>query len=78
MQAGDDASWNEWTDKNGHKCEGMRKAGAAKHGIVRTIDSDGDFIQEATYFEDKLHGLCFFWDNHPDCAFEAFIYNYGE
>ena len=74
MQAGDDASWNEWTNKIG----GMRKPGGGqKHGIVRTIDSDGDFIEEATFNDDEPHGLSFTWtDNFT--AFQAAIYDHGE
>ena len=60
-QAGEDASYSEWTDGAGDKCYGMRKPGGGqKHGIVRTI-RPGNFIEESTYYEDKPHGLSFFW-----------------
>ena len=79
-QAGDDASYVEWTDEyNGCKFQGMRKPdGGQKHGIVRTISNDGDFIEEATYYQDKLHGLCFAWLDRPTVAFEAEIYDHGQ
>ena len=65
MQAGDAASYTEWEDEYGYKCQGMRKPdGGQKHGIVRTIGSWG--IVEATFFEDKRHGLYFFWGNYDD------------
>ena len=53
----------------------MREPGGAKHGIVRTI-KPGHWIQEATYFEDKPHGLSFAW--WDDNTFEAYIYDHGE
>ena len=56
----------------------MRKPGGARHGIVRIIDSKYDFITEATYYENKPHGLSFTWDNDPDIAFVATIYDQGE
>ena len=77
IEAGDEASYNEWTDEYG-KNYGMREPGGAQHGIVRTIDSDGNII-EGTYFEDEPHGLSFFWENdNNDLAFGAFIYDHGE
>ena len=76
MQAGDDASWNEWEGKDS-KFQGMRKADATKHGIVRTIVPGGS-IREATFYEDKLHGLCFIWGNNTYGAFEALIYDHGK
>ena len=59
MQAGDDASYAEWEDVYG-KNFGMRNAAGEKHGIVRTIGKYGSWIREATYYEDKPHGLSFF------------------
>ena len=83
-EAGDDASYHEWEDKNGVKCYGSMKFEAAvfnflKHGIVRTI-SKGPFgsITEATYFADKKHGLSFEWLGGYGGAFQASIYNHGE
>ena len=76
FMAGDEASYNEWEDGN-CKYQGMRKAGAAKHGIVRTIYGD-DCIEEATWYEDKRHGLCFDWPNHNFFAFQAIIHDHGE
>ena len=78
MQAGEEASYVEWQDSDGDKFQGMRKAGAAKHGIVRSISKYGS-IREATWYEDKLHGLSFWWPNdyHP-IAFIARIYDHGE
>ena len=74
-QAGEDASYSEWTEGN-HKFYGMRKVGGGqKHGIVRTI-RDGS-ITEATYYEDKQHGLIFVWYDHPSVAFQATIYDHG-
>ena len=74
-QAGDEASYAEWMDGN-TKYQGMRKPdGGQKHGIVRTIDRDGD-INEATWYEDKLHGLSFWWINYTN-AFYASIYYHG-
>ena len=55
----------------------MRKPdGGQKHGIVRTI-SDGGWIREATYCEDKLHGLVFTWWGNF-IAFDAAIYDHGQ
>ena len=83
-QAGDEASCAEWEGKDrfGNNCkfQGMRKAGGdRKHGIVRAISNDGRFIQEATYYENEMHGLSFVWrfTNGP-IAFRAEIYNHGE
>ena len=76
-QAGDDASYAEWEDEDGFKYQGMRKADGAMHGIVRTFYSSDGCIEEATYCEDKLHGLCFFWGDY-DWAFVAIIYDHGE
>ena len=78
MQAGEDASYREWTEDN-HKFYGMRKPGGGqKHGIVRTIDIDDD-INEATYCEDKKHGLCFdWWTNYNSNAFKAAIFDHGQ
>ena len=36
-EAGEEASYSEWTEDNGYKCYGMRNADGQKHGIVRTI-----------------------------------------
>ena len=79
-QAGDEASHAAWTDEYGNEFQGMRKPGGdQKHGIVRTIDSDGDFIQEATYCNDEMHGLCFRWgDDINYYAFEAYIFDHGQ
>ena len=75
MQAGDDASYHEWTEGN-YKYYGMRKLDL-KHGIVRTIYGDG-FIQEATYYKDKEHGLSFAWlDDIYPYAFSANIHDHG-
>ena len=76
-QAGDDASYAEWTEGS-WKYQGTRNAAGQKHGVVRTIPNGG-FIIESTYTEDKLHGLCFTWwnNNHGD-AFDAYIYDHGE
>ena len=76
MQAGDDASYAEWEDEDGYKCQGMRKPGGAKHGIVRTIF--GGCIEEGTFHEDKRHGLCFWWTFDGYLAFVARIYDHGE
>ena len=60
-QAGDDASCVEWGNDY-RKFQGMRKPdGGQKHGIVRTINKYGRCIREATWYEDKPHGLCFEW-----------------
>ena len=78
-QAGDDISYAEWTESIYCKYQGMQKPGGAKHGIVREIG--GHWITEATYFEDKRHGLSFTWldfGDHDEVAFEAHIYNHGE
>ena len=77
VEAGDEASYNEWEDVNG-KNYGTRKPGDAKHGIIRTIDSKYGWIREATYCENKPHGLWFYWSNNPTIAFVAVIYNHGE
>ena len=77
MQAGDDASYVEW-EKYGNKYYGMRKPGDAKHGIVRIIDSKNGWIREATYCDDKEHGLSFYWTEDYLTASEAIIYNHGE
>ena len=77
MQAGDAASYTEWKDKSGYKCQGMRKPGGGqKHGIVRTIGDD--FIREETYYQDELHGLTFYWFDDNYTAFEAIIFDHGE
>ena len=47
------------------------------HGIVRTIFHDGS-IREATYCENKLHGLSFIWDESTFYAFQASIYDHGQ
>ena len=54
------------------KYYGTRKPGGAKHGVVRTIVS-GNWIQEATWYEDKQHGLSFYWfiGHYPNEAFKA-------
>ena len=84
MQAGDDASFNEWEGKGsfGEDCkfQGMRKLGGGqKHGIARAISNDGRFIEEATYCDDKVHGLSFTWRaNNTYTAFTAEIYDHGE
>ena len=78
IEAGDEASYNEWEDENGNKCQGARKLDGARHGIVRKIDSDGGWIEEATWYEDKLHGLSFTWLNGNYIAFEARIYDHGK
>ena len=78
-QAGDEASYNnEWTDKYGCKCQGTREPGGAKHGIVRTIvNGNYGFIREATYYNDKPHGLSCYWNKiYP--AFQANIFDHGE
>ena len=75
VEAGDEASYIEWEDVNG-KNYGTRKPGDAKHGIIRTINRYG--IREATYCENKPHGLWFYWSNNPTIAFVAVIYNHGE
>ena len=79
-QAGDEASYAEWTAKMyGRDCkfQGARKPGAAKHGIVRNIGRS--FIREATFYEDKLHGLSFYWGKDGyTTAFVAIIYNHDE
>ena len=80
-QAGDDASPDEWEDEDSHgddcKFEGMRNAARQKHGIVRTIIKNGS-INEATYCEDKKHGLSFYWWDNSDTPFVASIYDHGE
>ena len=43
-QAGDDASYAEWAEGS-WKHYGMRKAGGAKHGIVRSIYYDGNIYE---------------------------------
>ena len=60
-QAGDAASYTEWTDKYGSKCQGMRNAAGQKHGIVRIICKYGSTIEEVTWYENKRHGLYFRW-----------------
>ena len=56
----------------------MRKADAARHGIIRTI-IPGSHINEATYCNDELHGLSFTWSNDDfSWAFSAAIYDHGE
>ena len=77
-QAGDDASYAEWTDWDGNKYQGTRKPGdGQKHGIVRSIYLGR--IREATYYQDKLHGLSFEWlDDSYYPAFIAEIYDHGE
>ena len=57
----------------------MRKPGdGQKHGIVRTISNDGDWISEETYCEDKRHGLYFVWFNGNYRAFSAAIWDHGK
>ena len=73
-QAGDEASHVEWED-NGDMYQGMRKLGGARHGIVRTINPGGS-IREATYCNDEMHGLSFFWGDYT--AFTAAIYDHGQ
>ena len=77
IEAGDEASYNEWEDKYGHKNQGMRMPDGARHGIVRMIVF-GHFIEEATFYEDKPHGLSFTWYNDPTIAFRAFIFDHGQ
>ena len=77
-QAGDEGSHAEWTNEYGEKCYGTRKLGGGqKHGIVRTIWDD-NFINEATFYEDEMHGLSFYWTNYNTWAFYAAIYDHGE
>ena len=73
-QAGDEASYNKWTEGS-MKYYGTRKLGQ-KHGIVRTIAAD--FITEATWYENKRHGLAFTWFNDNLFAFMAKIFDHGE
>ena len=75
-EAGDEASYCEWTE-GFDTYQGMRNAAGLKSGIVRKIDSTG-WINEATYFENKKHGLCFWWINGYDYAFRAYILEHGE
>ena len=78
IEAGDEASYNEWEDEDGNKNQGMRKPDNARHGIVRTI-RPGRWISEETYCNDERHGLSFFWYEDVNyCAFMARIYNYGQ
>ena len=81
-EAGDEAPYVEWEakDADGNVCKyfGMRNAAGLKSGIVRTIDCVGT-IEEATFFEDKRHGLSFWWTNNSySNAFEANIFEHGE
>ena len=79
-KAGDDATYYEWEEKkygDTWKHYGTRNVYFAKHGIVRII-SKYYWINEATYFEDKPHGLWFAWNNNKHPAFEAGIYDHGE
>ena len=75
-EAGDEASYSEWKEGN-ETYQGMRNAAGLKSGIVRKIDSYGN-INESTYLKDKLHGLCFWWYNHPTVAFTTYIFEHGE
>ena len=75
IEAGDKASYNEWEDEDGNKNQGMRKADTARHGIVRTIGDD--FIREATYYDDEMHGLCFAWFE-GNYTFRADIFDQGQ
>ena len=61
-KAGDDVTCTEWTEGI-RTYQGMRKADGAKHGVIRSVynNSYNGNIREATYFEDKRHGLTFTW-----------------
>ena len=76
-KAGEEPTYNEWADGNGNKFQGMREPGGAKHGIVRTIYPNG-CIEEATYCNDEMHGMSFFWFNDDYNAFIARIYDHGQ
>ena len=77
-KAGDEASYCEWTDTDGVKYQGMRNAAGLKSGIVREVSEYGRIV-EATYFEDKSHGLTFKWYNNDfSAAFQAKIYVHGD
>ena len=80
-KAGEDATCTEWEgkDKFGdvYKYEGMRNAAGLKNGIVRMVSNDG-WIQEATYCEDKEHGLSFTWyGDFSSMAFTAASFDHG-
>ena len=76
-KAGDDASPVEWGNDY-CKYQGMRNADGQKMSIVRpVVNGNYSFINEATFHEDKLHGLCFTWTNYDDVAFDAAIYDHG-
>ena len=77
-EASDAVSYAEWEDEECHsKHYGTRKLNGARHGIVRNIYAYTHDIEEATYYEDKLHGLSFNWNcNGP--AFIAVIYDKDE
>ena len=77
IEAGDKASYNEWME-NSTKYQGARKPGGARHGIVRTISKYGGWIEEATWYEDKEHGLSFIWMDGNYWAFGAAIYDHGK
>ena len=76
--AGDVASCVEWKGKNnwGDDCKyfGTRKADGAKHGVIRSVSEY--CINEATYFEDKKHGLSFVW--WTDNTLSGYIYEHGK
>ena len=75
---GDDATYTEWK-KGSYTYQGMRKAGGAKHGVIREVRSRLiNSIYETTYFEDKKHGLSFGWYNDYDYAFVAQIFEHGK
>ena len=79
-EAGDEASYLEWEGKAdwGNDCKyfGMRNAAGQKSGIVRMVSRMG--IEEATFFEDELHGLYFKCLIITKPAFMAEIFEHGK
>ena len=81
-KAGDDVSYGFWEDDDmmGSRWmyQGTRKA--VRHGIVRQmVSSTCAWITEATYYDNKEHGLSFSWnDNSSDDSFSAFIFDHGK
>ena len=80
--AGDGASYCDWDGRvDGIACKhfGTRRADGAKHGVIRSVTSKSGNIEEATWYENKRHGLSFFWGEFINyTAFVAKIFEHGK
>ena len=69
------AKYSEWTE-GPYVYRGMRNTSGQKHGIVRTMNTlSGNYLYEACYKNDSLHGLCLWW--HTNGLFYAGIHQNG-